>query len=76
MRFQTFVTLASILASAVADAPEATSHFNPAVEKYISAEGPVALTGLWANIGPNGSKDEGALAGVVVAAPSTDPDYR
>ena len=30
------------------------------VDSYISSEGPIAKTGLFANIGPDGSKDAGA----------------
>lgn len=46
------------------------------VDSYVLREGPVALAGVLANIGPAGSKSQGAHPGVVVASPSTtDPDY-
>ncbi|KIM89405.1 carbohydrate-binding module family 20 protein [Piloderma croceum F 1598] len=46
------------------------------VDQYISSEGPIAKAGLLANIGPDGSKSSGAMAGVVIASPSTtNPDY-
>lgn len=35
------------------------------VTSYISAEGPIAKAGVLANIGPNGSKSNGAKAGIV-----------
>ncbi|KII86815.1 carbohydrate-binding module family 20 protein [Plicaturopsis crispa FD-325 SS-3] len=41
------------------------------VDTYISTESPIAKAGLLANIGPDGSKSQGAKAGVVVASPST-----
>lgn len=58
MRLPQFVIGASLFAaSAVAQ-----------VDSYISTEGPIAKAGLFANIGPDGSKDDGAavspLAGV------------
>lgn len=40
------------------------------VDAYAAFEYPVALTGLYANIGPSGSKSSGAAAGVVIASPS------
>ena len=42
----------------------------PVVE-YVAKEGPVALQGLFANIGTHGSKSSGAHEGVVIASPST-----
>ncbi|THH20579.1 hypothetical protein EW146_g793 [Bondarzewia mesenterica] len=46
------------------------------VDAYIASESPIAKAGLLANIGPNGSKSQGAKAGVVIASPSTsNPDY-
>jgi hypothetical protein len=41
------------------------------VEAYQFAEYPRALKGLFANIGPDGSKAPGVPAGVVLASPST-----
>ena len=35
------------------------------VDSYISTEGPIAKTGLLANIGPDGSKDAGAGVNVL-----------
>jgi glucoamylase len=46
------------------------------VGAYLAAESPVAKANLLANIGPSGSKAQGAKAGVVIASPSTsNPDY-
>ncbi|KAI0821308.1 glucoamylase [Irpex lacteus] len=46
------------------------------VDSYIASEGPIAKTGLLANIGSSGSKSQGAKPGIVVASPSTsNPDY-
>ncbi|KAG9036798.1 hypothetical protein FRB95_007896 [Tulasnella sp. JGI-2019a] len=43
---------------------------------YIASESPIAKAGILANIGPSGSKSEGAASGVVLASPSqTSPDY-
>ncbi|KDQ62664.1 carbohydrate-binding module family 20 protein [Jaapia argillacea MUCL 33604] len=50
--------------------------FSQSVDTYVSTEGPIAKSGMLANIGPNGSKAAGASPGVVVASPSTtNPDY-
>ncbi|KAI0057907.1 glucoamylase [Artomyces pyxidatus] len=45
------------------------------VDAYISSESPIAKAGLLANIGPNGAKCSGAKSGVVIASPSTNPNY-
>lgn len=46
------------------------------VADFSTFEYPIALSGLYANIGPNGSKASGAASGVVIASPSTsNPDY-
>ncbi|KAJ6584037.1 glucoamylase [Mycena vulgaris] len=46
------------------------------VDTYVATEGPIAKAGLLANIGPSGSKSQGAKAGVVIASPSTtNPNY-
>ncbi|KAJ7451688.1 glucoamylase [Mycena latifolia] len=46
------------------------------VDTYVATESPIAKAGMLANIGPSGSKSEGAKAGVVIASPSTtNPDY-
>lgn len=46
------------------------------VDSYLAIESPIAKTGLIANIGPSGSKSQGAKAGVVIASPSSsNPDY-
>lgn len=41
------------------------------VDDYAAKEGPIALEGLFANIGTKGSKSSGAHQGVVIASPST-----
>ncbi|THH26533.1 hypothetical protein EUX98_g7660 [Antrodiella citrinella] len=46
------------------------------VDSYVSSESPIAKAGLLANIGPSGSKANGAKAGLVIASPSTsNPNY-
>lgn len=68
--------VASVLASILF-----SSHFlglvsAQSVDSYISTEGPIAKTNLLANIGPSGSKSQGAKAGIVIASPSSsNPDY-
>jgi glucoamylase len=45
------------------------------LEQYLKAQADVSIKGILANIGPDGSKAQGASAGIVVASPSrTDPD--
>ena len=66
--------LSSILAVAAgvgaADWPQ-----NVDVDSYVSTERDIALEGVLANIGPNGSLVPGAAAGFVVASPSkVNPD--
>ncbi|RXW25358.1 hypothetical protein EST38_g507 [Candolleomyces aberdarensis] len=49
---------------------------SPAVDAYIATQSPISRANLLANIGPDGSRSSGALAGVVIASPSkVDPDY-
>lgn len=46
------------------------------VDAYLASESPIAKAGLLANIGPSGSKSQGAKTGVVIASPSKEnPDY-
>ena len=42
-----------------------------AVGDYVASEGPIALQGLFANIGTAGSKSSSAHEGVVIASPNT-----
>ncbi|TDL18606.1 glucoamylase [Rickenella mellea] len=59
------VFLATLLASALGT-----------VDTFIVSEAPIAKANLLANIGPSGSKSQGAKAGVVIASPSTtNPNY-
>lgn len=45
------------------------------LDRWLEAQEQIALDGVLANIGPNGSKVEGAAAGIVVASPSkSEPD--
>ncbi|CEL55684.1 glucoamylase [Rhizoctonia solani AG-1 IB] len=47
-----------------------------AIDNYITTQTPISKAGVLANIGADGSKDQGAKSGVVIASPSkTDPDY-
>jgi glucoamylase len=46
------------------------------LDSFIAAENPVALNGVLANIGPSGSKSQGAASGLIIASPSTsNPNY-
>ncbi|PGH08481.1 hypothetical protein AJ79_05970 [Helicocarpus griseus UAMH5409] len=69
--------LASLLGTVLAHPqavlqPRATG----SLDAWIAKESPYALQALLANIGADGSKAEGAAAGVVVASPSkNDPNY-
>lgn len=50
--------------------------FCQSVDDFINTESPIAKTNLLANIGSDGSKSQGAKAGIVIASPSTtNPDY-
>ncbi|KAL1746198.1 glycoside hydrolase family 15 and carbohydrate-binding module family 20 [Schizophyllum fasciatum] len=47
-----------------------------AADAYVAAESPIAQAGILANIGPSGSKSNGAASGVIIASPSkSNPDY-
>lgn len=79
MLFKSTVALASVLGallpqSALA-APSEFDRRQSSLEDFIKAEEPIALAGLLANIGADGSQVSGAAAGIVVASPSKqDPD--
>ncbi|KAH7106450.1 glucoamylase [Auriculariales sp. MPI-PUGE-AT-0066] len=62
---------ASLCCSTYASAAAAT------VEQYIARQGPISLDGVLANIGADGARAAplGALKGVVIASPSSDPPY-
>ncbi|TFK45093.1 glycoside hydrolase family 15 protein [Crucibulum laeve] len=45
-------------------------------DSFFATESPIAKSGLLANIGSSGSKSDGAKSGVVIASPSSNPDYR
>jgi glucoamylase len=47
------------------------------IDQFVKSEADVSIKGVLANIGPDGSKAQGAAAGLVVASPSrTDPDCK
>ncbi|KAK0630639.1 Six-hairpin glycosidase-like protein [Bombardia bombarda] len=65
------LVLAWQTAVAVAEWPQGET-----VDAFIATEREIALKGVLANIGPNGTKVPGAAAGIVIASPSkTDPNY-
>ncbi|KAJ3522244.1 hypothetical protein NMY22_g11976 [Coprinellus aureogranulatus] len=65
------VTVTLALYTAVAGAQQSS-----VATSYFAKEVPIAKSNLLANIGPDGSRSQGAKAGVVVASPSkVDPDY-
>jgi glucoamylase len=80
MRLELFTVLAGVLLSSpvslAQDLYPQSYKKEASIETYIQSEGAFALKGIWNNIGSKGSKDEGAKDGVIVAAPSTNPDYR
>ncbi|EIW63814.1 glucoamylase [Trametes versicolor FP-101664 SS1] len=68
MRFTLFATLVGLAVGAFAQ--------SSAADAYVASESPIAKAGVLANIGPSGSKSQGAKAGIVVASPSTsNPNY-
>ncbi|KAH9889962.1 glucoamylase [Cubamyces lactineus] len=68
MRFTLLFSLVGLAVRAFAQ--------SSAADAYVASESPIAKSGLLANIGPDGSKSQGAKPGIVVASPSTsNPDY-
>lgn len=69
-------TLASVLATqAVLGAPHVARQAS--LDDWLDAQEPIALKGILANIGPDGSKAEGVSAGLVIASPSkSEPDCK
>lgn len=72
MRFLGPLLTALGLTGSVHDRPSSVGK----LDAYIAQETHTAKSCLLANIGPDGAKSHGALAGLVVASPSTqNPDY-
>lgn len=47
------------------------------LEEFIASQSQVSITGVLANIGPDGSKAQGVSAGLVIASPSrSNPDCK
>jgi glucoamylase len=47
------------------------------IDSFVKSQANVSIKGVLANIGPDGSKAQGASAGLVVASPSrSDPDCK
>ncbi|EIW58421.1 glucoamylase [Trametes versicolor FP-101664 SS1] len=68
MRFTFLATVVGLAVGAFAQSSVA--------DAYVASESSIAKAGVLANIGPSGSKSQGAKAGIVVASPSTtNPDY-
>lgn len=64
--------LAGSVQEPVQDRPSSIS----TLDAYIAKETHTARSGVLANIGPDGAKSHGVLAGLVIASPSTqNPDY-
>ncbi|KAM0314403.1 hypothetical protein ACHAO8_004771 [Botrytis cinerea] len=56
--------------------PKLSTRTTGTIDDYLTAQSPISLQGILNNIGPDGSKAQGASAGIVVASPSTvDPNY-
>jgi glucoamylase len=70
MRFALLAFASSALGISVPSWP------STGVDAFQASQYPISKAGILANIGPNGSKDQGAYKGVVIASPSkVDPDY-
>lgn len=65
-----------LAASAIASLPDVGISGTGGVDAFIASESKIAYQGILNNIGSAGSKSVGALNGVIVAAPSDDPDYK
>lgn len=73
-----FATALTFATAALALVPGRSSfeRRQSALDTYITTQTPISKAGVLANIGADGSKDQGAKSGVVIASPSkTDPDY-
>ncbi|KAF8753343.1 Starch binding domain [Rhizoctonia solani] len=73
-----FATALTLATAALALIPGRSSfeRRQSAIDSYITTQTPISKAGLLANVGADGSKDQGAKSGVVIASPSkTDPDY-
>ncbi|KAJ1301930.1 hypothetical protein OPQ81_000769 [Rhizoctonia solani] len=69
-RFSSLLFVSSALGISIPTWP------NIGVDIFQKSQYPISKAGILANIGPNGSKDQGAYKGVVIASPSKeDPDY-
>jgi glucoamylase len=69
--------LGSLLAAhgALSAPPHVPRQANNSLDEWLDTQEPIALEGVLANIGGQGSKVEGAADGLVVASPSkSDPD--
>ncbi|KAG9008965.1 hypothetical protein FRB94_005530 [Tulasnella sp. JGI-2019a] len=74
--FVKFLAAASLFSGTYAYQPKHLESRATTAASYIASESSIALAGVLANIGPNGSKSEGAASGVVLASPSkSSPDY-
>jgi glucoamylase len=70
-----FVPVISLLISQAVAAPSDIRARD--LDSFIASERAIALQGVLNNIGPDGSKAEGAGAGFIIASPSkADPDCK
>ncbi|KAF2200583.1 glucoamylase [Delitschia confertaspora ATCC 74209] len=78
MLFKNLLLQTSIVLSSLSEQGHAipTLEKRATLDQFITSENTVALNGVLANIGPSGSKSQGAASGVVLASPSkSNPDY-
>ncbi|KAK5074679.1 glycoside hydrolase 15 protein [Lithohypha guttulata] len=69
-----FVLVTSL--ASVAPTPIQERQASSSLDTWLISESTIALQGVLNNIGPGGSKAQGAAAGIVVASPSkNDPNY-
>lgn len=69
----TVLSCTLLLAATPTAAPELENRLAfTSVTDFSAFEYPIALSGLYANIGPDGAKSGGAVSGVVVASPTCE----
>ncbi len=73
LKISNIVLLGTYLATGALGAPHVPRQTS--LDAWLTAQEPIALKGVLANIGSGGSKASGAADGIIVASPSkSDPD--
>jgi glucoamylase len=69
--------LSAALVLTSAHGREVNQRRQTSIDQFIKSQSDVSVNGVLANIGPDGSKAQGASAGLIVASPSrSDPDCK